>query len=116
MVTSVGASCQALVNAGVPAMATPNVGDITVSSGLSLAGHVINTNCCQWQGGKGEAVSICVMIYSTKLPFLLKTPENNVMVYEGRKRKHHRCNGKRNKAKDSEHWQRLRQISNPQRT
>ena len=62
LVTSVGASCQAMANAGVPAMANPNVGDITVNSGLPLASHVINTNCCQWQGGKGEAVSIFVVI------------------------------------------------------
>ena len=47
-----------MVNAGVPAMANPNVGDITVNSGLPLTNHVIHTNCCQWQGGKGEVVGI----------------------------------------------------------
>ena len=47
-----------MVNAGVPAMANPNVGDITVNSGLPLANHVIHTNCCQWQGGKGDVVGI----------------------------------------------------------
>ena len=62
LVSSVGAPSQALVNAGVSAMSNPNVGDITVNSGLPLASHVINTNCCQWQGGKGEAVSIFVVI------------------------------------------------------
>ena len=56
LVSSVGASCQAMVNAGVPAMANPNVGDITVNSGLPLTKHVIHTNCCQWQRGKGDVV------------------------------------------------------------
>ncbi|XP_020630978.1 poly [ADP-ribose] polymerase 14-like [Orbicella faveolata] len=54
LVSSVGASCQAIVNAGVPAMTNPNVGDITVNSGLPLTKQVIHTNCCQWQGGQGD--------------------------------------------------------------
>ena len=45
-----------MVNAGVPAMANPNVGDITVNSGSPLTKHVIHTNCCKWQGGKGDVV------------------------------------------------------------
>jgi len=57
LVSSVGASSQAMVNADVLAMANPNVGDITVNSGLPLTKHVIHTNCCQWQGGQGEVVS-----------------------------------------------------------
>lgn len=95
LVSSVGASCQAIVNAGVPAMTNPNVGGITVNSGLPLTNHVIHTNCCQWQGGTGEAVSI-VVILSTKLLSLskkiTKTPQ---LQY-----------GKRNKAKGGnyEHW------------
>jgi len=58
LVSSVGASSQAMVNAGVPAMANPNVGDITVNSGLPLTKHVIHTNCCLWQGGQGDVVGI----------------------------------------------------------
>ena len=57
MVSSVGASSQAMINVDVLSMANPNVGDITVNSGLPLTKHVIHTNCCQWQGGQGEVVS-----------------------------------------------------------
>ena len=57
LVSSLGASYQAIVNTGVPAMASPNVGDITVSPGSPLCSHVIHTNCCKWQGGQGEVVS-----------------------------------------------------------
>jgi len=57
LVSSVGASSQAMVNVDVLAMANPNVGDIIVNSGLPLTNHVIHTNCCQWQGGQGEVVS-----------------------------------------------------------
>ena len=58
LVSSVGASYQAIINSGVPAMANPNVGDITVSSGLPLSNLVMHTNCCKWQSGQGEVVSI----------------------------------------------------------
>ena len=61
LVTSVGASYQAIVNSGVPAVAKPNVGDITVSPGFPLSNHVIHTNCCKWQGGQGEVVSTITM-------------------------------------------------------
>ena len=61
LVSSVGASYQAIVNSGVRAMANPNVGDITVSPGLPLSNHVIHTNCCKWQGGQGEVVSTITM-------------------------------------------------------
>lgn len=61
LVSSVGASYQAIVNSGVPAMANPNIGDITVSPGLPLSNHVIHTNCCKWQGGQGEVVSTITM-------------------------------------------------------
>ena len=57
LVSSVGASYQAIINSGVPAMANPNVGDITVSPGSPLSNHVMHTNCCKWQGGQGEVVS-----------------------------------------------------------
>ena len=53
-----GASSQAVINAGVAAMKTPIAGGISVSPGFPLANHVIFTNCCQWQGGKGEEVSV----------------------------------------------------------
>ena len=61
LVSSVGASGEAIVNVDVLAMANPNVGGITVNSGLPLTKHVIHTNCCQWQGGQGEVVSTFVM-------------------------------------------------------
>ena len=36
---------------------TPNIGDITVTSGYDLAcDHVIHTNCSKWNSGKGEKV------------------------------------------------------------
>ena len=50
-----------MVNVDVLAMANPDVGDITVNSGLPLTNHVIHTNCCQWQGGQGEVVSTFAM-------------------------------------------------------
>lgn len=55
--SSVGAPSEAIGNAGVLAMATPNVGDVTVCPGFPLVGHVIHAHCCQWDRGKGEAVS-----------------------------------------------------------
>ena len=58
LVCSVAATSQAIMMAGVSQMTTPNVGNITVSSGFPLAYHVINTYCHQWNGGKGEAVSV----------------------------------------------------------
>lgn len=96
MVSSVGASYQAIVNAGVPAMTNPNVGDITVNSGLPLTNHVIHTNCCQWQGGKGEAVSIVVILPTELLSLSRKKTKIPQLQY-----------GERNKAKcgDYEHWQ-----------
>ena len=60
--SSHGASSQGIINAGVPALKTPNVGDISVSPGLPLARHVIHTDCCQWNGGQGEAVCVFVVI------------------------------------------------------
>ena len=60
--TTLGASSQAVINAGVAAMKTPNVGDISVSAGLPLANHVIHANCCPWHDIKGEAVSVFVVI------------------------------------------------------
>ena len=58
LVSAVGATSQAIITAGVSQITTPNVGDITVSPGVPLANHVINTYCFQWNGGKGEAVSV----------------------------------------------------------
>jgi len=58
LVCSVGATSQAITQAGVPLMATLNVGDSAVSSGQPLAKHVISTCCGQWNGGEGEAVSL----------------------------------------------------------
>ena len=49
---------EAIGNAHVP-VAAPNVEDVTVYPGLPLARYVIRTKCCQWNNGKGEAVSIC---------------------------------------------------------
>ena len=62
MVSSVGAPSEAIVNAGVPVMATPNVGDVTVYPGLPLASYVIHTKSCQWNSGKGEAVSVSFIV------------------------------------------------------
>ena len=62
MVCSVAATSQAIMMAGVSQMTTPNVGDITVSSGFPLANHVINTYCGPWNGGKGEAVSVFFLV------------------------------------------------------
>ena len=57
MVSSVGAASEAIVNADVPVMVIPNVGDKTVHPGLPLASYVIHTKSCRWNNGKGEAVS-----------------------------------------------------------
>ena len=62
LVCSVGATSQAVIMAGVSQMTTPKAGDITVSPGLPLANHVINTYCGHWNGGKGEAVSIFFLV------------------------------------------------------
>ena len=65
MVSSVGATSEVIVNAGVPLMATRwrhNVGDITVHPGLPLASYVIHTKSCQWNNGKGEAVSASFIV------------------------------------------------------
>ena len=56
LVSSQGACEKAIINAGGPQAATPNVGDITVSGGFSSVGHVIHTNCCEWNNGEGEPV------------------------------------------------------------
>jgi len=63
-VSSVGALSEAIVNAGVPVMANPNVGDVTVYPALPLAKYVIHSSCCKWDKGKGEAVSVCFMVPS----------------------------------------------------
>lgn len=60
--SSVGAPSEAIGNAGVPLMAPPNVGDVTVCPGFPLVGHVIHTNCCKWNNGNGKAVSVCFML------------------------------------------------------
>ena len=65
LVCSVGATSQAIITAGVSQMTTPNAGDIAVSPGSPLAKHVINTCCGQWNGGKGEAVSIFFFVPET---------------------------------------------------
>lgn len=38
----------------------PSTGDITVTprSGTLACNHVIHTNCCQWNSGSGETVSV----------------------------------------------------------
>ncbi|XP_022804125.1 poly [ADP-ribose] polymerase 14-like [Stylophora pistillata] len=54
LVSSQGACDQAIIKAGGPQAATPNVGDITVSGGFSSVSHVIHTNCCKWNNGGGE--------------------------------------------------------------
>lgn len=77
LVSSFGALSQAIVKAGVNEMTIPNVGDITVNPGLPLANHVIQTNCCQWQGGKGEVVSIFAI---NLLPKARKDPRNEVAL------------------------------------
>ena len=58
--SSVGAPSEAIGNAGVPINVgvPPIVGDITVCPGFPLVRHVIHTHCCQWNRGKGEAVSV----------------------------------------------------------
>ena len=58
LVCSVGATSQAITQAGVSLMATPNVGDSAVSPGFPLATYVISSYCGQWNGGNGEAVSV----------------------------------------------------------
>ena len=58
LVCSVGATSEAITQAGVPLMATPNVGDIAVSPGVPSVNHVISTYCDQWNGGEGKAVSV----------------------------------------------------------
>ena len=63
LVCSVGATSQAIIMAGVPQMTTPNAGDIAVSPGSPLAEHVINTYCGQWNGGKGEEVSVFFFVF-----------------------------------------------------
>ena len=62
--SSVGAPSEAIGNAGVPINAgvPPNVGNITVCPGFPLVGHVIHTHCCQWNRGKGEAVSVFFIV------------------------------------------------------
>lgn len=64
--SSVGAPSEAIGNTGVPLVATPNIGDITDCPGFPLVGHVIHTQCCKWDSGKGEAVSAwifhCVLV------------------------------------------------------
>ena len=62
LVCSIGATSQAITQAGVPLMATPNVGDSSVSPGFPLANHVISTYCDQWNGGEGEAVSVFFLV------------------------------------------------------
>nr|XP_058949792.1 uncharacterized protein LOC131777498 [Pocillopora verrucosa] len=56
LVSSLGACDQAIIDAGGPQAATPNVGDITVSGGFSSVSHVIHTQCCKWKNGGGEPV------------------------------------------------------------
>ena len=65
LVSSVGATSQAVIMAGVSQMTTPKAGDITVFPGSPLANHVINTCCGQWNGGKGEVVSLFVFVPET---------------------------------------------------
>ena len=60
--SSVGAPSEAIVNAGVPVMVIPNVGDKTVHPGLPLASYMIHTKPCQWNNGKGEAVSVSLVV------------------------------------------------------
>ena len=62
LVSAVGATAQAMIKAGVSQIITPNVGDITVSPGVPLANHVINTYPFQWNGGKGEEVSVFFIV------------------------------------------------------
>ena len=57
LVSSQGACDKAIINAGGPQAATPNVGDISVSRGFSSVSHVIHTNCHKWNNGEGEPVS-----------------------------------------------------------
>ena len=62
LVSSHGACSKAVIRAGGQAMrdsmTTPNIGEITVTSGFVLpCSHVIHTNCCPWNAGTGEAVS-----------------------------------------------------------
>ena len=62
LVSSRGACSQTIVNAGGPLMqqglVNPNTGNITVTPGFNLAcNHVIHSNCCKWNGGKGDGVS-----------------------------------------------------------
>ena len=52
------APSEAIGDARAPVPA-PNVGDVTVYPGLPLARYVIHTKFCQWNNGKGEAVSVC---------------------------------------------------------
>ena len=66
LVSSVGACGQAIMNAGGPQAATPNVGDITVSGGYSSVSHVIHTNCCKWNNGEGEPVRTVKCAYIIK--------------------------------------------------
>ena len=56
LISSQGACDQAIIDAGGPQAATPNVGDITVSGGFSSVSHVIHTQCCKWNNGGGEPV------------------------------------------------------------
>ena len=67
MVSSDGAPSEAIGNAGVPVMATPNVGDITVCPSLPLVKHVIHT---QWKSGKGEMVSVCFAFITSICPII----------------------------------------------
>lgn len=65
LVSSQGACSQAIITAGGQAMrqnfaSHPGTGDITVTpgSGSLACNHVIHTNCCKWNGGNGETVSV----------------------------------------------------------
>ena len=67
LVSSQDACSQAIITAGgeeMRRMLKPlhpflNTGDIMVTPGFKLAcDHVIHTKCSEWNGGKGETVSV----------------------------------------------------------
>ena len=78
LVSSLGACDQAIINAGGPQAATPNVGDITVSGGFSSVGHVIHTQCCKWNNGGGEPVRTSKRYIDEYLLFIFAESLNNV--------------------------------------
>ena len=58
LVSSQGACAEAIIKAGGPKVASPKIGDVTVSGGFASVRHVIHIQCCNWNGGQGEKVGI----------------------------------------------------------